>query len=107
MKIRNFQDLINERLRLESALAIQKMEVRMELREVKEIFIPLTSAMKWLPRIQQSIYPTTLASAGANAGIDILIKNKILTNSHWVVRTIVPFVLKRFSNLFLGAKKKK
>lgn len=106
MKIRTFEDLVSERMRLESTFTTQKNELRKELKEIKEMFNPFTRLIKWSGGIQKMLFPSSIASVGANAGIDVLVRDKILSKSNWIVRTVVPFILKRFSNLFLGSDKK-
>jgi hypothetical protein len=60
--------------------------------------------MKWFSSIQQS--SNSLVNAGASAGIDVLVRDKILSKSNWLVRTTVPFILKQISNLFIGSGSK-
>jgi hypothetical protein len=67
------------------------------------MFNPFTNLMKWAHAAQQSAQPSTLASAGAHAGIDLVVRDKILSKAHWSVRLIVPFILKQFSNLILDS----
>jgi hypothetical protein len=102
-QIKNFEDLKLERKRLEILTASKTQELRTEIALLKEQFKPFSMLARWLGGVQRvSNHPIV---AGANVGIDLLVRDKLLSKSNWFIRSVVPFALKNIVSLFDRIKK--
>lgn len=94
--IKNYEELMEERWRVESRIATRKMIIADELLDVKkklEPFLSLLPALTVLKNIRSS---NTLVKGLTSLGID-LVGQKLLSKSNWLTRLLVPLVLKRVS----------
>ncbi len=96
--IKNYKDLRLEKKRLEQKLAIQKIELKSDFEALKESLRPVSILKDMLGIGDGSVGP--LAGAGINAGIDMVVRNNVLAKAGFVIRSIVPLVLKTAVNLF-------
>ena len=99
MKTKNFDDLVSDRRRLEAKVEVHRQELRSALQGVSDTVNPLSDLAKWTNRAWQGFEPGAMVSAGTNAGIDLVVRDKILSNAHWSIRIFVPFLMKRIFNL--------
>ncbi len=103
-QIKNFDDLKLERTRLESLAIVHRTELRNEIASLKEQFKPFSILAGWLGGFQHQINKNPLAVAGASAGIDLLVRDKLLSKSNWIIRSLVPLALKNIIG-FISKKK--
>ena len=98
-KINNYEDLILERKRLESELAHYKSIIRRELDEIKQKVEPITDVISFFSSSKNP--PTNnnrLLQAGANLGIELLVRQKLLSKAGWLTKLVLPFILKKVSS---------
>jgi hypothetical protein len=103
-QIKNFEDVKLERTRLELLAVAHRAELRNEIASLKDQFKPFSILAGWLGGFQNQMNKNPLAVAGASAGIDLLVRDKLLSKSNWIVRSLVPLVLKNVVSFF-GKKK--
>src|SRR6478672_1938423 len=104
-QINTYQDLLDEKKRLEDLLKVQKAAIREDIRQMGEELQPVRSALtvagKFFTRDNQNL----LLNASANTLIDILIKRFVLSKTGWVTRLVIPFLMKNFSSHLISEKK--
>lgn len=103
--IRSYQDLLVEKDRLKALLHTQKELVRQDIREIKEEFAPVKAAISILGKVTTKEPGNFLLTGTANSIIDLVVKKLLLRRSGWLVRTVVPFLLKNYSSHFIGEHK--
>ena len=98
-KINNYEDLILERKRLESDLAHSKMIITRELDEIKHKVEPITDVVSFFsPSKHPSGNNNKLLQAGADLGIELLVRQKLLSKAGWLTKLVLPFILKKVSS---------
>ena len=97
-KISNFEDLILERKRLESDLAHYKTIITGELDEIKHKIEPITDVVSFFSPSKSPPANNRLLQAGANLGIELLVRQKLLSKAGWLTKLVLPFILKKVSS---------
>lgn len=103
--ISSYKDLVAERTRLEVDLRNQKLTFKAEIDEIKSKLEPITDAISFLGRLKGSHdKKAPLLQTGLSMGIDLLVRDNLLSRAGWATRAILPVVLKGLSKLFLHKK---
>lgn len=101
-RIRTYEDLVKQREQLEILLEAQKELIKYDFQEVKyESRAALQSAGKAFTRNTSNM----LLNTGANKLIDTVVKNVLLSRAGWVMRLVVPFLLKNVSSHYIADHK--
>ncbi len=104
-RISNYTELRAERIRLEGELRNQKAILKSEIQSVKEKFEPVGDIISFLGIFKKKEAGTqSLLKTGVSLGIDLLVRDKLLSKAGWIVRAVLPFVLKGISNQFIKKK---
>jgi hypothetical protein len=97
-KINNYEDLVLERKRLESELVHCKSVIIREIDEIKHKIEPITDVVSFFSTSRNPPGNNKLLQAGANLGIELLVRQKLLSKAGWLTKLVLPFILKKFSN---------
>jgi len=104
-KISNYTELVAERIRLETELQNQKAALKTEMKLVKEKFEPFIDLISVLGIFKRKDSGTSsLLKTGLSIGIDLLVRDNLLSKANWASRIILPAILKVFSNQFVNTK---
>lgn len=103
--IQTYQDLMDEKERLQSLLKVQKAAVNLDIQEIKEELEPVRSALSIAGKLVTRDSSNLLLNAGANTLIDLLVKKLLLSKAGWITRLAVPFMLKNYSSHFISGSK--
>ena len=106
-EIRNYQDLLKLRERLENDLRLQREVIRTDVMEIKRELQPAAVLLSGLGRIPAKIITHPLLSMGIGILGEVLIKNTFLGRTGWVAKLALPFLAKRYApgilnNPFVG-----
>lgn len=97
-KINNYKELVAERQRIEQELSLQKAQINDEIQEIKDKLKPVTGILSFFNTSKKQSLKSTAMQAGANIGIDVLLRNTLLGKAGWISRLIVPFIAKKISS---------
>jgi hypothetical protein len=98
-KINNYDDLLLERKRLESELVHCRSIITRELDEIKQKVEPITDVVSFFsPSKSPATNNNRLLQAGANLGIELLVRQKLLSKAGWLTKIVLPFILKKVSS---------
>lgn len=97
-RIRNYKDLLEEKARLEFLLAQQKDEFRSNMQTLKEDYSPLFKFGSAIGMLTTRNYHYPLLNFAAGMMINNFVKNKLLARAGWIVRLLVPFLMKNVSS---------
>jgi hypothetical protein len=98
-KINNYEELILEKKRLESDLLHYKAIVNSEIAVIKHKMEPITDMVSFLSPSSNPAQPKSkLLQAGTNLGIELLVRQKLLSKAGWLTKLIVPYILKKVSS---------
>lgn len=109
-KIETYDDLLEEKTRLEELAKAQKLLVSDDFELVKEGLRPIGHTISNTYSLIHSLTtrPKTspLVTLGLDFGVELLIKRMLLANSGWLVRVLVPYLVKNYSaRLFKSSSK--
>lgn len=92
-KISNYDELLAERLRLEDLLREHKATIATEVSVIKEKLHPIFSLVSFLSVFQRKP-DQSLLQFGADVGVELLLRQKLLAKSNWITRLVLPFLAK-------------
>jgi hypothetical protein len=100
-KINNYEDLQQEKKRLEAELERYKYIMSDEVALLKHKVEPYTNMVSFFspPKNGNS---NSLLQAGTNLGIELFVRQKLLSKSGWFTKLVVPFILKKISTVAIG-----
>lgn len=104
-RIQSYKDLLEEKERLQLLLKTQKEIVKQDMRSIKEEFAPLRSVAAFAGKLLSRDHSNFVLNAGANAAIDLLVKNLFLSKAGWLTKRLIPFILKNYSSHFISENK--
>lgn len=98
-KINNYEELILEKRRLESELLHYKAIINSEITDIKHKMEPITDMVSFLSPSSSPVQPKSrLLQAGTNLGIELLVRQKLLSKAGWFTKLVVPYILKKVSS---------
>jgi hypothetical protein len=101
ISINSYEDLVREKARLEELLKIQRTQIQRDFRDLKDEFKPVINVSSTIGKmISREDGKDPVVTAGTNITIDI-IAMKLLRNSNFFLKVIVPAILKNISSHFL------
>src|SRR6186713_2944812 len=96
--ISSYEDLRKEKERLTELLKAQKIQIHRDLDEIKIELRPVLTLSENVSKLfNREDGKDPIVAAGTNIGIDIL-ASKLLSKSNFVVRLILPSILKNISS---------
>lgn len=105
--ITSYDDLCREKERLQELLKGQKAQIQRDIEGIKDEFRPMVSLSENVSRLlSREDGKDPLMEAGTNIGIDI-VASKLLVNSNFLIRFILPSILKNLSSHLLPDAKSK
>ena len=105
-RIRNYEELVAERMRLEFIIADRKQMIHDKIENVKEKVSPVMNLMSAFKSTNNSAKNTTLWKAGSSVAIDLLVGQRMLKHASWFTKLVVPSLLKAFSAKVIETVKK-
>ena len=97
-KINKYDELVLERKRLESDLLHYRSLISREVDEIKHKMEPITDVVSFFTPSKSPTGNNKLLQAGANLGIELLVRQKLLSKAGWLTKLVLPFILKRVSS---------
>ena len=104
-RIQTYKDLLEEKVRLEALLKIQKEILHQDIEEIKQELAPLRSAASFVSKLVAKKDSNFFLDAGISTLVNVGVKKLLLSRAGWVTRLIVPFVIKNFSSNFVAENK--
>lgn len=100
-KISNYEELVLERKKAEAKLNYYKSVISEEIDVLKHKMEPITNVISFLSTTKNGSpgsNTNTLLQAGTNLGIELLVRQKLLSKAGWLTKLVVPFLLKKVSS---------
>lgn len=101
-KIETYDDLLAEKARLEELAKAQKALVRDDFELVKDGVRPIGRTISNAYSLVHSLTTrpkssSPLINLGLDFGVELLVKRMLLANSGWLVRVVVPYLVRNYS----------
>ena len=93
-QIRTYDDLVEEKERLQRLLAVQKEDISTNWQEMKKEFEPVKNIVSFFSKLTTRDKSNPLVNMGIDVAGDLVLRKIILAKTGWVTRLIVPFQLR-------------
>ena len=100
--ITTYDELLIKKKNLEELLVAQKELIRLDLEELNKDVTPLLNTVSSFSEFVTRDKRAWFLGMGANALIDMLVKDVLLSKSNWIAKWIVPFFIKNYSSHFIA-----
>ncbi|WP_276372575.1 hypothetical protein [Chryseolinea sp. H1M3-3] len=97
-KISNYDELILHKKKLETDLEHYKNVFNEELQAVKQKLEPISNVVSFFTPPKNPSQNNLLLQAGTNLGIELFVRQKLLSKAGWFTKLVVPFILKKVSS---------
>jgi len=104
-RIQTYEDLIEEKKRLETLLATKKLEISEDWAGVKQTLKPVTNIFSFLGKFTRRNKSNPLVNFGIDMAGDVFLKRMILRRADWITRLLLPIFIKNYSSNVLGDTK--
>jgi hypothetical protein len=103
-RISNYNELISEQLRIEGVIEVQQQQLKDDYNELKDKFSPFLNLLPLLNFFKSKPSNNSLLSVGTSLGIDLLVGQRLLAKSGWLLRLVIPMMLRKVSSRIIGGK---
>jgi hypothetical protein len=108
-KISSYDELLEEKARLQELLGLQKAAISGSLTSIQEDVRPVTNGLlvvgRVLSRIGRRNRPSSpLLNVGLDIGVDMVLRRYILRKAGWFSRTFVPLIASSFLARYLNSE---
>jgi hypothetical protein len=97
-KINTYEELVLERKRLETVLAYHRSVIDGEVREFKQKLEPVANVVSFFSPSKDPSQNNKLLQAGTNLGIEIFVRQRLLSKAGWLTKLVLPYILKKVSS---------
>jgi hypothetical protein len=101
-RIYTYDDLQEEKKRLQTLLEAQKELIRHDLAAIRHEFQPAINAASTVSKMFTRDGSNPLLNLGIDKTIDIVVKNLLLAKAGWIGKLVIPFIIKNYSSHALG-----
>jgi hypothetical protein len=105
-KIQTYDDLVEERKRLEQLLILNKEQISTNWVEMKKEFEPVNNVFSFLSKLTTRDKSNPFVNMGIDVAGDLLLRKILLARAGWAIRLVVPFFLKNYSSNVFADKGK-
>jgi hypothetical protein len=105
-KIQTYDDLLEEKKRLEELLVTRKQQISSNWEEMKEEFKPVNSIIGFFSKLTTRDKTNPLVNMSIDIAGDVLLRRFLLARAGWFTRIAVPYVLKNYSSNVFANKGK-
>lgn len=104
-RINSYNDLLEEQQRLKALLQHQKEVIRQDIKDIKKDLAPVRTAISFVGKLATREPGNPLLSGTANTLIDLVIRRFLLARSGWLLKLVVPALVKNYSSHFIDENK--
>jgi hypothetical protein len=97
--------LEQERKRLEALLEYHRGMIQRDIREIKDELQPVRNVFGFIKKFTTKDKTNALLNIGSEFAINTLLKRFVLSRTGWLVRAVVPFLVKNYSSHVISEKK--
>jgi hypothetical protein len=104
-RIQTYEDLIEEKTRLETLLETKKLEISEDWKGIKHNLTPITNVFSFVGKFTHRHRSNPLVNFGIDMAGDVFLKKFILKRADWLTRLLLPVFIKNYSSNVLGEPK--
>lgn len=106
-KIQTYNDLVEEKQRLETLLGVQKQQMKTSWEQLLLELTPVQSIFGHVKKFFKADKSNPAVNFAVGMASDTLLKKILLARADWVTRLVVPLFVKNYSSNFLNNDKTK
>ena len=106
-KIQTYDDLVEEKQRLETLLSVQKQQIKTSWDHLLLEAAPVRSVFSHFKNIFKGDKSNPAVNFGVKLASDVFLKRVVLAKADWVTRLIVPLFFRNYTSNFLNNDKTK
>ena len=107
-KISSYNELLEEKARLEELLVVQREAIKSNYVLLKNEIRPITHGVAMvtgvLGKFGRKPKGNPLVNLGLDIGTELLLKRYLLVKAGWLTRTVVPYIVRNYSSKFFADK---
>ena len=103
-RIQTYDDLLEEKKRLQELLPVHKEQLHYSWGEMKESFKPVSNVFAFFGKMAKRDKTNPLLNIGIDVAGDVLLRKILLAKAGWLTRFAVPFLVKNYSSNVLSGK---
>lgn len=104
-QIRSYNELVQEKKRLELLVEEQKQVLYHDIQQIKEELQPVYDTLGFLKRIATRDKTSLLLTIGSDIAINTIFQKFILSKAGWFAKTVIPYFLRNYSSHFVAEHK--
>jgi hypothetical protein len=104
-KITTYEELLQEKERLQLQLELQKSTVRMHVEEIEQKLQPVKNIVRFISNFTSPPANNTLFTTGLGLSLELLIRKLFFSKTGWITRMFGPILLKNFSTNMIKKNK--
>lgn len=101
-KIETYNDLVEEKARLELVLASKKSDIKQDWQGIKQNLKPVSNVLGFVGKLSKRKHLSPVMDMGVDIIGDVLFRKILLRRADWVTRLILPVFIKNYSSNALG-----
>lgn len=101
-KIESYNDLVEEKARLELVLASKRSDIKQDWKALKQELKPVKNLMGFVGKISNRKHLSPVMDMGVDIIGDVLFRKILLRRADWITRLILPVLIKNYSSNALG-----
>lgn len=105
-KIQTYDDLVEEKKRLEALLIVNKEQISTNWVEMKQEFEPVNNIIGFFGKLTTRDKSNPLVNMGIDVAGDLVLRKILLARAGWATRLVIPYLVKNFSSNVLADKGK-
>lgn len=105
-KIRTYDDLLQEKKRLEELLVSNREQISTNWVEMKHEFEPVNNVVSFFSKLTTRDKTNPLVNIGIDVAGDLVLRKILLAKFGWATKLVVPFLLKNYSSNVIADKGK-
>jgi len=105
-KIQTYDDLMEEKNRLEQLLVVQKGQISDNWVVMKEEFTPVNNVISFVSKLTTRDKSNPLVNMGVEIAGDLVLRKFLLARAGWIIKLAVPLLLKNYSSNVFADKGK-
>jgi hypothetical protein len=107
-KITSYEELLEEKARLEELLAVERDAIKSNYILLKNEIRPITHGIAnitgVLSKFGRRPRGNPIVNLGLDIGTELLLKRYLLVKAGWVTRTVIPYIVRNYSTKFFSDK---
>lgn len=106
-KIQTYNDLLEEKQRLETLLSVQKQQMKTSWDHLLLEVTPVQSIFGQIKKVFKGDSSNPAVNFGVKFASDVFIRRVVLAKADWVTRLIVPMFFRNYTSNILNSEKSK